>query len=600
MPLQTLPDDVLLDIFQHLHVHDILSLRLTCRGLDMATRERTVWHEALTRHSFHSCLPIPHLRTHEYSELTARELERLTLCSLKFWSNWMSPYPKAYRYLSVPPARPVMPPRGARNLAAIFLPDCPNHILTLTLYDDVSHHRRYAFELWETADYSKPAHLLDQHSIQALLGYAVNTMHGSSCTMTISRRDPVTQQCVTEAYRIEVLHPPDGSHFRLVNQFPGYRNTIGLHGLHLIATDAEQDVRVIDIVTGRLEVTLKAPTMLNDPTLRFAERQCMDALIIDDFILTFCKQYIFLYHIPPRSNNTPEDPNLSQDVPCLEAVATYKWRWRIDTLVAKPRIEPSGIACRYSSAIGRPTHKAASAPLIDILIRFDTWFPWPVNILHHFVLAPNPAYRPRRAPATDLPSPGAAAHPYILSPQDGPVMVHSIPSPLRIFTPSDAVLSPYGTALWIDAATDGAAAQAGDHGQRVVGRVLTRGAIPGRPGARAGRGEGVHLGVGVGDDAVSPGVVVEGYGDGAAEGQGGEERGGEADGVRAEGIVGVRGVAVGADPTVYSGAAVSVFHAREDVELWNRVAVDEESGRVAVGQVDGTVTVYSYVPPPFE
>ncbi|KAH9851839.1 hypothetical protein C2E23DRAFT_876722 [Lenzites betulinus] len=579
MPLQTLPVDVLLDIFQHLHVYDILSLRQTCRGLAAATRERTVWHDALTRHAWHSRLPIPNLDAYEHLDITARELETMTLRALGFWSNWLSPHPKAHQHLSILPSRPLTPACAARNLAAIFLPDFPKHILILTLYDDVAHQRRYAFELWDISDYSKPALLLDEHPMQALLGYAVNTIRGSSCTMTISRRDPQTQECVTEAYSIEPSKLL-GSCFRLVNQFPGYRNTIGLHGSHLIATDAEQDVRIIDVNTGRLEFTLKAPIVLNDATLRLVERQCMDALIVDNYILTFCKQYVILYQLPP-----PDTTNAAREASQLEAVATHKWRWRIDTLVAKPRLEPSSPALRHPSARARPTHNnVPSAPLIDLLIRFDTWFPWPVNVLHHFVLEPNTAYRQPPASTSGDPGPNARPYPYVLSAEDGPAMAHSIPSPLRIFTPADATLSAYGTALWIDAAADSTAAgQAGDRGQRVAGRVLTRTGLFGVEGGVGVRGE---------DDAVSPGMIVEHVDEDEAVGEEAGEEGaeGEVD------VVGTRGVAVGADPAVRSGTAVSVFHVREDEEKWNRVAVDEESGRIAVGQVDGTVTVYSYVP----
>ncbi|OJT03292.1 hypothetical protein TRAPUB_6070 [Trametes pubescens] len=282
------------------------------------------------------------------------------------------------------------------------------------------------------------------------------------------------------------------------------------------------------------------------------ERQCMDAVIVNDFLLSFCKQYIYLYRLPPpRPHDTSNDP---QDTPQLDAIASYKWRWRIDTLVAQPRLSPSSLAHRTGT------------PLIDILIRFDTWFPWPVNILHHFVLAPNPAYHPAADPT---------ALPYLLGAQDGPFMVHALPSPLRIFTPSDVALGAHGTALWIDAATDGgAAAQAGDHGQRVAGKVLTRAPLP-----------GLRARVRPGDDAVSPGLAAEVEGEGEEIQETGIGAGAGADGVREA-----------PGPTMRGGTAVSVFQAHEGEARWNRVAVDEEGGRVAVGHVDGTVTVMSYVP----
>ena len=42
---------------------------------------------------------------------------------------------------------------------------------------------------------------------------------------------------------------------------------------------------------------------------------------------------------------------------------------------------------------------------------------------------------------------------------------------------------------------------------------------------------------------------------------------------------------------------VSVLHVQETHELWNRVALHEDEGMVAVGHVDGRVSVYVYAPP---
>ena len=46
-----------------------------------------------------------------------------------------------------------------------------------------------------------------------------------------------------------------------------------------------------------------------------------------------------------------------------------------------------------------------------------------------------------------------------------------------------------------------------------------------------------------------------------------------------------------------AGREVSVLHVQETHELWSRLAVNEEEGQVAVGHVDGKVSVYYYAPP---
>ncbi|KAJ3003939.1 hypothetical protein NUW54_g5050 [Trametes sanguinea] len=134
---------------------------------------------------------------------------------------------------------------------------------------------------------------------------------------------------------------------------------------------------------------------------------------------------------------------------------------------------------------------------------------------------------------------------------------------VRIFTPSDVVLGQYGTALWIDASTDiNTPSQAGDRGQRIAGKLLTQTPLP---KVRLRPGESPQ------DDQVSPGPVDPA-------------------------TLAYTGQPSGSVNPAEQGPAVSVFHVQESDEKWNRVAVDEETGRIALGHTDGTVSVYSYVP----
>ncbi|KAH9893207.1 hypothetical protein C8Q73DRAFT_791088 [Cubamyces lactineus] len=548
MQLNTLPEDVIFQVFLYLDVDDILSIRQTCKWLATATRDRAVWHYALSKHSKRSALPIPDIKQYDLPILSGTELEHLTLRTLAFWSNWQSPQPRFYQEVWI---RPGGHGPNARNLAVIFLPHFPAHVLTLTLSDTTSRARRFLFELWHTI--GDTATCVDKVPIQALASYAVNTVTDSPTTFTITRRDANSEQLVTEAYRVNAPASSNSTYIQLEKQFQGYHKTVGLHGSWLMATDAHKHIRVIDVDAGRLKCTLNAPTPLGNPALGSTELQCLDTVVLGDFVLSFCKQYIVLYRIPSTTANSTT--TLSEDTPRVDAVASYKWRWRIDTVTAMPRRKGQNLYTTDPPSL-------ASPPLIDILIRFDTWFPWPVNLLHHFVLMPNPAYRPDALKVTD-----PATLPYLFSPAEGPITVNSIPSPLRIFTPSDVVLGPYGTALWLDASTDATTpSQAGDHGQRIAGMVLPRVPLP------------VHrvpLGDGPQDDQVSPGLA-----DLHLEG-----------GQRAE----------REDSNATAGAIpewpnVSVFHMQDREERWNRLAVDEEGGRIAVGHVDGTVRVFSYVP----
>ncbi|KAI0332743.1 hypothetical protein GY45DRAFT_1320660 [Cubamyces sp. BRFM 1775] len=553
MHLTTLPEDVIFQVFLHLDADDILSIRQTCKWLAAATRDRAVWHYALSKYSKRSALPVPSIKQYDLLGLSGAEMERLTRRTLAFWSNWQSPQPKAHQEIWI---RPGDHGPNARNLSVIFLPHLPAHVLTLTLLDTSSRSRRFLFELWHVAGLS--ATCVDRMPIQALTSYAVNTITDSPTIFTITRRDPQTEQSITEAYRINTHGPSTSIHVQLAKQFPGYPKTVGLHGPWLMATDAHKHIRMFDVDEGRLRYTLNAPTTLSNPALVSAsqELQCLDTVVWGDFVLSFCKQYIVLYHVPSATaRDAATSLDSLGDAPRVDAAASYKWRWRIDTVTAMPRRENHIPSATNVQSLTAP-------PLIDILVRFDTWFPWPVNLLHHFALVPNPDYRPDTLRLSD-----PATLPYLFSPADGPITVHSIPSPLRIFTPSDVILGPYGTALWLDASTDTTTpSQAGDHGQRIAGMVLSRIPLPAR---RVLPGDGPQ------DDHVSPGLA----------------------GLHLEGAERVERE----DSSTTAGAVpywpdVSVFHIQDREERWNRLAVDEEGGRIAIGHTDGTVKVCSYVP----
>jgi hypothetical protein len=121
--------------------------------------------------------------------------------------------------------------------------------------------------------------------------------------------------------------------------------------------------------------------------------------------------------------------------------------------------------------------------------------------------------------------------PYLMEPK----LVQSIGSPIRLFALSHVALGPYGTALFIDSHTEDYFSH-GDHGQRLAGEVLAQ-------------------------------VSDENW-------EGGRNETGSYD--------------------ASSGIASMVFGVREHDE-WFRVAMDEEAGRIAVGCVDGGISLFEYV-----
>lgn len=298
----------------------------------------------------------------------------------------------------------------------------------------------------------------------------------------------------------------------------------------------------------------------------------MGVIVLNRFILTFCQRWIHLYLLPadPSQDDSGTMPTNDSVTPPLDLdpAAGYKWQWRIDSLVVSHQ--------SHGPLLTRETPHHAHLDAINIFIRFDTWYPWPVNILHHFVLPPNPAYDPSKfsqlALHHPLPSPGDL--PYLFSSTTtifGPYMANSIASPMRLFTPSDMVLGEYGTALWIDAQTDmNSPSQAGDHGQRIAGKMLSK------PNPHYVKPDSSST---LGIEEINPGFV---------DFQPGAHLGG-GDGVGT-------GAGSNHDEQGDRDSPIMVFEVRDSYDGWNRLALDEEEGRIAVGSVDGTITVFDYAP----
>ncbi|KAH9832661.1 uncharacterized protein C8Q71DRAFT_777549 [Rhodofomes roseus] len=565
MGFATLPTDILLLILRHLGVADIFALRRTSKALEDLTRSRSVWHDALHTHILARGLPLPGLRARSLDTLSAIELEELTFRALALRRNWTSSHPRSTRSAELVP--PNIPP-GARprNLAVHYLPGREGrYLLTITLYDEPAAPRKYVVHCWDIGEEAGEPKVVAALRCTDLTGATVNTDPSHPGILAITRRGP-SDDVTTSIFSIDFRARNVGAAFIPLQAFASFRFPLALEGSVFAASGPDNIVRVFDVEAGYVRAALRVPREYDDPTLRNEEHRCMGAVVLRGHVLTFCRQWIHLYALP----SVPESPDNSTHPPpvAYNPIASHGWQWRIDSLVVTPRLLARGAAptdedaeTRVRAGADEPEdtgHGGADEfPPIDVLIRFDTWFPWPVNILHHYVLTPNPAFTssPPDAVAPDTP----VSIPY-LHPGGGPTMAHSIPSPIRLFTPSDMVLGRRGTALWLDAqAYESGPAQAGDHGQRIAGKVLAS------AGAELDR-----------DKPSSTGEVD-------VAGQGGEEVGAGADSV---------------SPGWYSEERVQtmVFHMQEEDDGWNKLAMDEDEGRIAVGTVSGQVHLFDYAP----
>lgn len=294
----------------------------------------------------------------------------------------------------------------------------------------------------------------------------------------------------------------------------------------------------------------------------------MGAVLRERYILIFTKRWIHLYMLPRR-----EDPFAAPIR--LGPTARHRWPFRIDSIVFAPRVHHrKGQFSEFGHGEVDP---------IDMFIRFDTFYPWPINLLHHFILPPNHAYSgdcvqdSTFAHNTNNTNNSSGSLPPALLPylHCAPMMATMISSPLRLFTPSDMVIGRHGTVVWLDAMTDASTPSvAADLGQRIMGTILSRSPLPSALDPSA---PGLYSRALL---TMSSSSVTANVADVVAGG-GGRVRGGEASG--------------GLDKDA-SRNPLMTFHVRQESDGWNKVAVDDEQGLVAIGSVDGSLTVYDYAP----
>ncbi|CCM02661.1 uncharacterized protein FIBRA_04765 [Fibroporia radiculosa] len=384
-----------------------------------------------------------------------------------------------------------------------------------------------------------------------MTGAVVNTDPLSPGVIAITKRG-AADMVTTTIYSMVSLAEDEHLDLKPIHEFTSYRRAIALQGNIFVASDVDNIVRLIDTGSGQQICQLRVPLEHDDPTLFNEEDTCMAVVLVHNHAITFCRRWIHLYKISNQVDG-------SSDVPSYLPATSHKWTWNIDTIVVSPR------------SLSRIKSDSPSFPLIDILIRFDTWFPWPVNIIHHYVLPPNPSLSDARSHSDTFESfeedhAVQAELPYLFATSSihGPFMIHSISSPIRLFTPSDMVLGRYGTALWLDAqSSNSGPAQAGDHGQRIAGKMLISPRTPPHTQMRTiKRTE---------DDKVSPGYAEE---------QPGNSSSGQA----------IHEGAIAHEPRMM------VFHMQDEEDDWSRLALDEEEGRIAIGTVNGTVLLFEYVP----
>ncbi|KAF7309501.1 F-box domain-containing protein [Mycena indigotica] len=229
-------------------------------------------------------------------------------------------------------------------------------------------------------------------------------------------------------------------------------NTVEILGIDFTAGQGFFAVQVLEDVTETLHVfaNSKLLTKFNDQRLHLRDlqkphsvmelrnsnfieqRECLDALISDVYAVLIRTTSLEIYSI-------------TSDRPISEPLASHAWQWRIDS-----------VSVNY-----QPSYQNNTIAPINLLVRYSSLFPWPVNALHHYVIPRNSHYDAQQ----DI-------SPNNLPYETRPALIQSFASPIRLFARWDMVLGKYGTALWIDSHTEDYFANSVE-GQRLAGVLFS-------------------------------------------------------------------------------------------------------------------------------
>lgn len=240
------------------------------------------------------------------------------------------------------------------------------------------------------------------------------------------------------------------------------------------------------------------------------EEQCYEVLLSNELVVVQRSKSLSIYRHPRVLAAHPSTaPSGVPLVLQLKPFYRFSFQWNVD-----------------SARLAFHAYTGA----IMILLRFNSGYPWPVNVLHEYCVDPNPIDPNAQVPKFRPPE-----------------LLQTIPAPVRLFAISDMTLGPYGSVVWIDTHVEDYWSEDGMMaGQRLAGRGLPR-------SFRVFSGA---------EDPEDP------------------ESSSSTSGILA-------GVPVG------GSNHTSVYGVREEDD-WDRVAIDERGGLVAVSMRDGRVMLFSY------
>nr|GAT53489.1 predicted protein [Mycena chlorophos] len=414
MALSILPTDVLVLVLRYLGIQDIISFRQACKHFHEITQLRSIWLSLLHSRVVHQNIPVPRLDGRSLETLNTAELELCISDALRLYKTWTGPSPQPIRRRTFSTDCP-----GPSQVVSMhFLPGRGlRWLLSLTLTP--SEERTHTIQCWDISGESPRC--IARRTLSGLRGFRVNTDGSHPGVLAVRAASGIS------IWGIDFTAPTSDAGFFAVQVLEDVTETLHVFTATTLLTKFnDQQLHLRTLENPSFAVELRNPTFIEP-------KECLDAIISDNFAVLMRTTTLEVYSLASFRASTGSHT--------LEPVSSHTWQWRIDSV----------------SLAYQPSSRADGLPAINLLIRYASLFPWPVNALHHYVLPRDPSYNVAEdVTPNNLPYTSRA------------VLIQSIASPIRLFARWDMVLGRYGTALWIDSHTEDHFALAVE-GQRLAG-----------------------------------------------------------------------------------------------------------------------------------
>ncbi|KAF9026288.1 hypothetical protein BDZ89DRAFT_1067639 [Hymenopellis radicata] len=440
MPIIALPADIFLCIFRFLNIADILRFRQVCRPLHDLARLKSVWHMLLRTQILARDIPFPSASADWLESLSSRELERLVRRAIRVRRNWTTAAPRATRQVEIQTSDITRSPAQQRAIKELKLLHRGSHPYLLSATINVqtgTQHPLLVIECWD---------------IQRV-PFCIARKHGPWAGSVLFNADPSFPPSVAiqgfndvQILSLSTVAHSFNSTFTPVARLPvSVGRLISFSGRVIIALESDGRLFMYDSNRAHHRMELLSPSLppLNAHFVHPSQQSdaCYEAIITDEYLVLLRARYIAFYAL----RTFRRGPATMHGA--LHPAVYHVWQTPID----------SG---RIAHRVSYNATRARTEPPLNIVVRFASAYPWPTNMLNHYILHPNPDYLPHLGVSTDN-------APYEL----GPTHLQTLSAPLRLFSQTDLVIGEYSTCVWLDSHTE-AYFQQSATGQRLAGRVL--------------------------------------------------------------------------------------------------------------------------------